>query len=48
MPKKFSLGSAIAIAGIISVAAGAWLLAPALGLIVVGAAVIYVGYRMGG
>ncbi len=48
MPTKNLLGTVIGLAGIAAIAVGAWLLLPALGLVVIGGAAVYVGYRMGG
>ncbi len=48
MPTKNLLGTVITLAGIAAIAVGAWLLLPALGLVVAGGALVYVGYRMGG
>ncbi len=48
MPTKNLLGTSIALVGFAAIAVGAWLLFPALGLVVSGAIAVYVGYRMGG
>ena len=48
MPARNKLGTAIALAGVLLVSAGLALFAIPLGLITTGAALVYVGYRMGG
>ncbi len=48
MPARSKLGTAIALTGVLLVSAGLAMFAVPFGLITLGAAVVYVGYRMGG
>jgi hypothetical protein len=43
-----SLGTSIGLLGVAAVSTGFWLLSPTLGLVAAGAALMWLGYRMGG